>query len=96
MKKLFFLLAIIGAASAAATAFKRDSAAKSKAKQATNTMANAVTKTAQQARSVVEDKVQPAAEKAIDTAEKATDDAADTVADATDEVADAAKDAVNN
>jgi hypothetical protein len=52
MKKLFILLALIGAAAAAASAFKRDEV-KSGAKKATGTVA----KTAQQVQSTVKDKI---------------------------------------
>ena len=56
MKKLFLLLALIGAVAATAAAFKRDDV-KSGAKKATGTVA----KTAQRAQDTVKDKV--AAEK---------------------------------
>jgi hypothetical protein len=56
MKKLFVLLALIGAVAAAAAAFKRDDV-RSGAKKATQTVA----KTAHQAQTTVKDKV--AAEK---------------------------------
>ncbi len=62
MKKLFFLLAILGAAAAAVAAFRRDDV-KAGAKKATGTVA----KTAQQAQATVKDKVQPATEKAPET-----------------------------
>lgn len=86
MKKILFLLAIIGAAAAAVTALRPDDV-KAGAKKASGT----VSKTAQQAK----DKIQPAADAAADAADDVSataTDAADTTADAVD----AAKDASAN
>src|SRR6056297_2488744 len=94
MKKILFLLAILGAAAAAVAAMRPDDV-KTSAKKASNT----VSKSAQQAQTAVKDKIQPAADAAQEAAEDAADavsGTSDDAAAATDDAVDAAKDASTN
>jgi len=81
MKKIIFLLAILGAAAAAITAMRPDDV-KAGAKKATDSVSGA----AQQAKS----KVKPVADSATDAVSDAADEASKTADDVVDAVKDAA------